>query len=53
MGQRADSGSDYITKYLKADIWYQGVTRAETYPFLKEAIRKAVFNAIAHKFYGA
>lgn len=25
----------------------------ETYPFPKEAIRKAVFHAIAHKFYGA
>lgn len=26
--------------------------RIETYPFPKEAIREAVFNAIAHKFYG-
>lgn len=42
-----------FTKYLKADISYQGVTRVETYPFPKEAIREAVFNAIAHKFYGA
>lgn len=25
----------------------------ETYHFPKEAIREAVFNAIAHKFYGA
>lgn len=37
-----------FTKYLKADISYQGVTRVETYPFPKEAIREAVFNAIAH-----
>ena len=37
-----------FTKYLKADISYQGVTRVETYPFPKDAIREAVFNAIAH-----
>lgn len=41
------------TKYLKATIHYQGVTRIEVYPFPKEAIREAVFNAIAHKFYGS
>lgn len=41
------------TKYLKAEITYQGITRVETYPFPKEAIREAVLNAIAHKFYGA
>ncbi len=50
---QADRVVDLIfTKYLKADISYQGVTRTETYPFPKEAIREAVFNAIAHKFYG-
>lgn len=38
---------------MKAKISYRGVTRVETYPFPKEAIREAVFNAIAHKFYGA
>lgn len=41
------------TKYLKADITYKGVTRVETYPFAKEGVREAVYNAIAHKFYGA
>ena len=51
---QADKVVDLIfTKYLKAEISYQGVTRVETYPFPKEAIREAVFNAIAHKFYGA
>lgn len=51
---QADKIVDLIyTKYLKADISYQGVTRIETYPFPKDAIREAVFNAIAHKFYGA
>ena len=47
---QADRVVDLIfTKYLKADISYRG----ETYPFPKDAIREAVFNAIAHKFYGA
>ncbi len=41
------------TKYLKAHITYDGITRVETYPFPKEAIREAILNAIAHKFYGA
>ena len=41
-----------FTKYLKANIRYEGVTRVETYPNPKEAIREAVFNAIVHKFYG-
>lgn len=51
---QADRVIDLIfTKYLKADITYRGVTRVETYPFPKDAIREAVFNAIAHKFYGA
>lgn len=50
---QADRVVDLIfTKYLKAEISYRGVTRVETYPFPKEAIREAVFNAIAHKFYG-
>lgn len=50
---QADRIVDLIfTKYLKAEISYRGVTRVETYPFPKEAIREAVFNAIAHKFYG-
>ena len=50
---QADKVVDLIfTKYLKAEISYRGVTRVETYPFPKEAIREAVFNAIVHKFYG-
>lgn len=50
---QADKVVDLIfTKYLKAEISYSGVTRVETYPFPKEAIREAVFNAIAHRFYG-
>lgn len=39
------------TKYLKAEISYEGVTRVEKYPFPKAAIREAVYNAIVHKNY--
>ena len=38
-------------KYLKANISYEGVTRVETYPYPKDAIREAVYNAIVHKNY--
>lgn len=39
------------TKYLKAMISYEGITRIERYPFPKAAVREAVLNAIAHKNY--
>lgn len=49
---QADKVIDLIfTKYLKAGISYEGVTRIETYPFPKSAIREAVYNAIVHKNY--
>ena len=49
---QADKVIDLIfTKYLKANITYEGVTRVETYPFPKAAIREAVYNAIVHKNY--
>ena len=49
---QADKVIDLIfTKYLKANITYEGVTRIETYPFPKAAIREAVYNAIVHKNY--
>lgn len=49
---QADKVIDLIfTKYLKANISYEGVTRIETYPFPKPAIREAVYNAIVHKNY--
>ena len=38
---------------MKASIAYDGVTRIETYPFPKAAIREAVFNAIIHSNYAA
>ena len=40
-----------FTKYLKADISYDGVTRVETYPYPQSGIREAVYNAIVHKAY--
>ena len=35
-------------KYLKAPITYDEMTRIETYPFPKEAVREAVYNALVH-----
>ena len=37
--------------YLKAKISYDHDTRIEEYPFSREAIREAVYNAIAHNCY--
>lgn len=39
------------TKYLKAKISYEGITRIEQYPYPKSAVREAILNAIAHKNY--
>lgn len=38
-------------KYLKAKITYDHDVRVETYPFAHDAIREAVYNAIAHNCY--
>ena len=37
--------------YLKAKIGYEHDVRVEKYPFAREAIREAVYNAIAHNCY--
>lgn len=37
--------------YLKAKISYEHDIRVEEYPFAREAIREAVYNAIAHNCY--
>ena len=51
---QADRVVDLIyTKYLKGIISYQNITRVETYPYPKEAIREAVLNAISHKLWKA
>lgn len=45
----ADRVIDLIyLKYLKAAISYYKETRVETYPFAREAVREAVFNALIH-----
>jgi|WetSurMetagenome_2_1015567.scaffolds.fasta_scaffold283398_2 predicted HTH transcriptional regulator len=41
--QQADTVIDLIyTKYLTAPITYKGITRVETYPYPREAVREAV-----------
>lgn len=35
-------------KYLKGTISYDNMTRIETYPFPKEAVREALYNALVH-----
>lgn len=40
-----------FTKYIKAEISYEGINRVETYEYPKDAIREALLNAIAHKDY--
>jgi len=40
-----------LTKYTKALISYEGISRVETYEYPKEALREALLNAITHKDY--
>jgi ATP-dependent DNA helicase RecG len=40
-----------FSKYIKAEITYDGIHRVETYEYPKEAIREALLNAIIHKDY--
>ena len=41
------------TKYMKANIDYEGITRTETYDYPENALREAVLNAIIHKDYSS
>jgi ATP-dependent DNA helicase RecG len=41
----------FFSKYIKALISYEGISRVETYEYPKEAIREALLNAVAHKDY--
>ena len=41
------------TKYLKAEIRYEGATRIEEFPFPPSAFREALLNAVAHKDYSS
>ena len=48
----ADKIVDFIyLKYLKAKITYEHDRRVETYPYARNAIREAIYNAIAHNCY--
>ncbi|MDR2466200.1 MAG: putative DNA binding domain-containing protein [Prevotellaceae bacterium] len=40
-----------LTKYTRALISYEGLTRVETYEYPKDALREALLNAVAHKDY--
>ena len=40
-----------FTKYIKAEISYEGINRVEKYEYPKNAVREALLNAIAHKDY--
>lgn len=40
-------------KYLKAPVTYDNLTRVETYPFPKEAVREALYNALVHSRWSA
>jgi ATP-dependent DNA helicase RecG len=42
-----------MSKYLEAQIRYEGVSRIEEYPYPEPALREALLNAIAHKDYGS
>lgn len=42
-----------LTKYLRAYISYEGISRKETYPFPINALREALFNALIHKDYSS
>ena len=42
-----------VSKYLKAQITYEGLQRKETFPIPIGALREAVLNAIVHKDYSS
>lgn len=42
-----------LSKYLEAQIRYEGISRIEEYPYPEAALREALLNAIAHKDYGS
>ncbi len=42
-----------LSKYLEAQIRYQGLSRIEEYAYPEPALREALLNAVAHKDYGS
>ena len=52
--EQADKVIDLLlTKYLKAQITYEGLQRKESFPVPPAALREAVLNAIVHKDYSS
>jgi len=52
--QQVDKTFDLLlTKYLKANISYEAVSRIERYPVPRSALREALLNAIVHKDYSS
>lgn len=52
--EQAEKALDLLkTKYTQAIISYQDGSREETFTFPEEAIREALYNAIAHKDYSS
>lgn len=48
----ADKVVDVIfLKYLKARIFYEHDRRRESYPYAREAVREAIYNALIHNVY--
>ncbi len=42
-----------LTKYSKASISYEGITRVEKYSFPEQAMREVILNAVIHKDYSS
>jgi len=42
-----------LTKYTKASIAYEGLTRTETFDYPENALREAILNATVHKDYSS
>lgn len=40
-----------FTKYIKANISYEGINRIETFEYPKNAVREGLLNCVAHKDY--
>ncbi len=50
--EQIEKTMDFLfTKYIKAEISYEGINRVEKYEYPKEAVREALLNAIAHRDY--